>query len=297
MAVSCLPGPLPVLPVVLACAVGALFGLAMSSATTSLSVAAPTATSQALTTGSRLHREPATRGVSGAVRPPHAVPQSPINPAVPSALSSAPSPIALVSAIAVAAMGLLGALTRRPATRRPLAMASSAAEPAPEGGAAWRGAEAFSKVTAGIKPVATVEDIAKILPHRYPFLLVDKVVELDPGKRVVGIKNVTMNEPQFIGHFPDRPIMPGVLMIEAMAQVGGVLCLQPPVSDGTGLFFFAGINGVRWRKPVVPGDTLVMEMELVSFKAKFGIAKMKGKAYVDGTLAVDVEEFTFALAK
>lgn len=86
-----------------------------------------------------------------------------------------------------------------------------------------------------------------------PLVSVPQVIEFEPGKRAVGVKNVTMNEPQFTGHFPDRPIMPGVLMIEAMAQLGGIVCLQPPVSDGTGVFFFAGINGVRWRRPVVPG--------------------------------------------
>eukprot|EP00667_Euglena_gracilis_P021577 EG_transcript_23694 len=175
-----------------------------------------------------------------------------------------------------------------------LTMLSSAAESAED---SWRGGQSWSGLTKGVKTINNTEDIMKILPHRYPFLLVDKVIEFEPGKRAVGVKNVTMNEPQFTGHFPDRPIMPGVLMIEAMAQLGGIVCLQPPVSDGTGVFFFAGINGVRWRRPVVPGDTLVMEMELVTFKEKFGIAKMKGKAYVDGALAVDVEEFTFALAK
>jgi len=123
------------------------------------------------------------------------------------------------------------------------------------------------------------------------------IAVFEAGKRAVGIKQVTMNENQFTGHFPERAIMPGVLMIEAMAQLGGLICLQPPVSRGTGTFFFAGIDGVRWKRPVVPGDTLVMEMELVTWKERFGIAKMSGNAFVDGELAVEVKEFTFAMAK
>ncbi|GAB5033620.1 beta-hydroxyacyl-acp dehydratase precursor [Nannochloropsis oceanica] len=164
-------------------------------------------------------------------------------------------------------------------------------------GSEWRGGQAASAVSKDFKTLLTNENIAAILPHRYPFLLVDKVIEFEPGKKAVGIKQITANEPQFTGHFPDRPIMPGVLMVEAMAQLSGVLCLQAPVSDGKGLFFFAGIDGVKFRKPVVPGDTLVMEVELVKFMASFGIAKLKGKAYVDGDVAVEVKEMTFALSK
>ncbi|CAM9217395.1 unnamed protein product, partial [Phaeothamnion confervicola] len=146
--------------------------------------------------------------------------------------------------------------------------------------------------------IFTVDDqIAKILPHRYPFALVDKVIHFEAGKRVIGIKCITNNEPQFTGHFPDRPIMPGVMQVEAMAQLGGLVCLQPPISDGSGTFFFGGVDGVKWRKPVVPGDVLVMEMELTAWKERFGIAKMTGKGYVDGKLAVEVKEFTFALVK
>lgn len=170
-------------------------------------------------------------------------------------------------------------------------------EEAGEGAAEWNGAQKFSGLTKTMKTVAPVEKIMDVLPHRYPFSLVDKIVEFEPGKRAVGVKCITLNEPQFTGHFPGRPIMPGVMMIEAMAQLGGFIALQEPVSDGKGLFFFAGIDGVRWKKPVVPGDQLVMEMELVSFNEKFGIAKMKGKAFVDGKVAVDVKEFSFALAK
>ncbi|CAM9113184.1 unnamed protein product [Chrysoparadoxa australica] len=139
--------------------------------------------------------------------------------------------------------------------------------------------------------------IADVLPHRYPFALVDKVIHFEPGKRAVGVKCITNNEPQFTGHFPDRPIMPGVLQVEAMAQLGGMIALQAPVSDGQGVFFFAGVDGVKWKKPVVPGDVLVMEMQLDTWKEKFGIAKMSGKAYVDGKVALEVKSFTFALAK
>jgi 3-hydroxyacyl-[acyl-carrier-protein] dehydratase len=167
-----------------------------------------------------------------------------------------------------------------------------------EAAAAGPTAEEISKGFAHPPAVFTVDEhISKVLPHRYPFALVDKVVHFEPGKRAVGIKCITNNEPQFTGHFPDRPIMPGVLQVEAMAQLGGMIALQQPVSDGQGIFFFAGVDGVKWRKPVVPGDVLVMEMELTAWKERFGIAKMKGKAYVDGKLALEVAEFTFALAK
>mmetsp|Transcript_52769 Transcript_52769/g.129467 ORF Transcript_52769/g.129467 Transcript_52769/m.129467 type:complete len:147 (+) Transcript_52769:338-778(+) len=139
--------------------------------------------------------------------------------------------------------------------------------------------------------------IMDVLPHRYPFLLVDKVVAYVPGKSAIAVKNVTANEPQFTGHFPGRPIMPGVLMVEAMAQVGGLVALQPPIAEGEGTpeFFFAGVDGVKFRRPVVPGDTLVIEMELLSFKKRFGIVKLTGKAYVDGELAVEVDSFLFAM--
>ena len=116
-----------------------------------------------------------------------------------------------------------------------------------DGAPEWQGAKKFSMKDRYTTTVLSNEQIAKILPHRYPFLLVDKVVEFEPGKRAVGIKCVTANEPQFTGHFPDRPIMPGVLMIEAMAQLGGIICLSPPVTQDGGqkIFFFTGVNGVR----------------------------------------------------
>ncbi|CAN8075368.1 unnamed protein product [Agarophyton chilense] len=127
----------------------------------------------------------------------------------------------------------------------------------------------------------------KVLPHRYPFLLIDRVIAYEPGKRAIAIKNVSMNEPFFTGHFPDRPIMPGVLQVEALAQVGGIVMLQQPISDGKGDFFFGGVDKIKWRKPVLPGDTLVMEMTLETYKPRFGVAKMAGKGYVDGGLVVE----------
>ena len=121
-----------------------------------------------------------------------------------------------------------------------------------------------------------------LLPHRYPFALVDRVLEQEPGVRAVAIKNITLNEPQFQGHFPDRPLMPGVLIVEAMAQVGGLIVKQMPDLPN-GLFVFAGIDGVRFRRPVVPGDQLRISCELVSLKRKrFG--KVKAEATVDGQL-------------
>ena len=121
-----------------------------------------------------------------------------------------------------------------------------------------------------------------LLPHRYPFALVDRVVLHEPGKRAVAIKNVTLNEPQFQGHFPERPLMPGVLIVEAMAQVGGLIVTQMPDLP-KGLFVFAGIDGVRFRKPVVPGDQLMIDCELVSLKRqRFG--KVRAVAKVEDNL-------------
>ncbi len=128
----------------------------------------------------------------------------------------------------------------------------------------------------------TIQDISELLPHRYPFALVDRIIDFQAGKSAVGLKNVTINEPFFSGHIPDRPIMPGVLIVESMAQVGGVILTQLPGMKGK-FFAFAGIDGVRFRRPVVPGDQLVMTVELLSFKLQ-RIAKMKGEAKVDGQL-------------
>lgn len=133
----------------------------------------------------------------------------------------------------------------------------------------------------------TVEEIQKLLPHRYPFLLVDRIVEYVAGERAVGLKNVTFNEPQFQGHFPGRAIMPGVLIVEAMAQVGGVVLMQRPEVQGK-LSLFAGMDKVRFRRPVVPGDQLVMTVELLCVKQRrFG--KMQARAEVNGQLASEGE--------
>jgi len=161
----------------------------------------------------------------------------------------------------------------------------------------FQGSKEISALTSGVKTIFTSEEISKILPHRYPFLLVDKVVEYEAGKRAVGIKCVTANEPQFTGHFPDRPILPGVLQVEALAQLAGIVCLQMEGAAPGAVFFFAGVDGVKWKRPVVPGDTLVMEVEITKWRAGMGIAKATGRAYVDGELAVEVGGMTFALAK
>ncbi|CAM6034677.1 unnamed protein product [Sphagnum compactum] len=144
--------------------------------------------------------------------------------------------------------------------------------------------------------VLDINQIREILPHRFPFLLVDRVIEYNPGVSVVAIKNVTINDNFFPGHFPERPIMPGVLMVEAMAQVGGIMMLQPDVGGSKESFFFAGVDKVRFRKPVVAGDTLVMRMNLVKLQKRFGIAKMEGKAYVGGEVVCE-GEFLMALGK
>ena len=127
-------------------------------------------------------------------------------------------------------------------------------------------------------------DIMRILPHRYPVLLVDRIVELEPGKRVVGIKSVTANEPQFTGHFPERPIMPGVLMVEALAQTGAVAVLTLPEYRGK-LVLFAGIDECRFRRTVLPGDTLRMEVTVEKLRGMFGRAR--AVATVDGEPAVE----------
>ncbi len=147
--------------------------------------------------------------------------------------------------------------------------------------------------TSETKTIFTIEEIHKLLPHRYPFALVDRIIDYVPGKRAVGIKNITFNEPQFQGHFPGQPIMPGVLIVEAMAQVGGIVLTQLPELEG-GLFLFAGIDKVRFRRQVVPGDQLVMTVELLWVKQRrFG--KMQARAEVDGQLAAE-GELMFSLA-
>ena len=135
----------------------------------------------------------------------------------------------------------------------------------------------------------TYHDIIKILPHRYPFLFVDKIVELEPNKKVIGIKNVTANEPFFQGHFPDNPIMPGVLIIEAMAQVGGILARisTPGVleSKERDSIYFVSMDRVKFRRPVIPGDQVRFELEPLRTGSK--IWKMAGKAFVDGDIVAE----------
>lgn len=132
-----------------------------------------------------------------------------------------------------------------------------------------------------------IKGIMEILPHRYPFLLVDRIVALEPGVHITGIKNVTMNEPFFQGHFPGEPVMPGVLILEAMAQVGSILaCLSDPTMIGR-LAFFAGVDKARFRRVVRPGDQLVLELKMLKQKGK--IIKMAGQAFVDEQLATEAE--------
>lgn len=130
-----------------------------------------------------------------------------------------------------------------------------------------------------------IRAIQKIMPHRYPFLLVDRIIDLEPRKRVIGLKNVTINEPYFNGHFPGHPIMPGVLIVEAMAQVGGILLLNTVENPDRKLVYFMGLDGVRFRKPVSPGDQIRFELEMLQFRRN--TCKMEGKAFVSGDLVAE----------
>ncbi|MFP3159768.1 MAG: 3-hydroxyacyl-ACP dehydratase FabZ, partial [Hydrogenobaculum sp.] len=131
-----------------------------------------------------------------------------------------------------------------------------------------------------------VLEIMKIIPHRYPLLLVDKILEMELGKRIVGLKNVSMNEPFFQGHFPGYPLMPGVYMLEAMAQVGGILMIKSlGLEIGKYAVVFAGIDEARFKRPVYPGDQLIMELETISLKKT--ISKMKGVATVNNQVVAE----------
>ena len=140
-------------------------------------------------------------------------------------------------------------------------------------------------------PIMDIQEIMRYLPHRYPFLLVDKILELTPGSGIVGSKNVTINEPFFAGHFPSYPVMPGVLIIEALAQTGGIFALESlnlkVIEDPDTKIFFMSINKARFRKPVQPGDTLIMTMRLINQRRN--IWKFGGRAEVDGTLVCEAE--------
>jgi 3-hydroxyacyl-[acyl-carrier-protein] dehydratase len=131
------------------------------------------------------------------------------------------------------------------------------------------------------------KQIQEILPHRYPFLFVDKIIELVPRERIVGVKQVTMNEHFFVGHFPEAPVMPGVLQIEALAQVGAILALREFEDRNEKIPFFSGINNAKFRKPVVPGDTLILEVTVLRTGSK--IQKMFGQAKVDGNVTAEAE--------
>ena len=139
-----------------------------------------------------------------------------------------------------------------------------------------------------MKSAYDIQGIMNLLPHRYPFLLVDRILELIEGEKVVALKNVTINEPFFQGHFPGQPVMPGVLIIEAMAQVGGILAYETAAPENRDkLIYFMGMDKVRFRKPVVPGDQIIFEAKILKFRSK--AAKMSGSATVDGQLAAEAE--------
>lgn len=134
-------------------------------------------------------------------------------------------------------------------------------------------------------PKWDIEWILSVLPHRYPILLVDRVLEIEPRKRIVAIKNVTINEPIFTGHFPGRPVFPGVLLIEGMAQAGGLLLLQDVPDRAKKLIYFAGIDEAKFRRPVVPGDQVRYELEVLRLRSTF--SKLAGRVTVDGQLCAE----------
>jgi 3-hydroxyacyl-[acyl-carrier-protein] dehydratase len=136
-----------------------------------------------------------------------------------------------------------------------------------------------------------IKEIMDIIPHRQPFLLIDRIEELEPGKRAVGTKCVSYNEPFFMGHFPKEPVMPGVLIIEALAQVGTVAMLSMPENKGK-IGYFGGINSAKFKRRVIPGDVLTLEVEIIKQKGPMGVGS--AKAYVDGKIAVTAE-LTFAI--
>ncbi len=136
-----------------------------------------------------------------------------------------------------------------------------------------------------------IQQILEILPHRYPLLLVDRIISLERGKRITGLKNVTFNEPFFQGHFPGFPVMPGVLIVEAMAQVGAVLLLGDMPDRSSKLVYFAGIDKAKFRRPVVPGDQLRFEVEVLKLRSR--TARLRGEAYVGDALVAEAEMLSF----
>jgi UDP-3-O-[3-hydroxymyristoyl] N-acetylglucosamine deacetylase/3-hydroxyacyl-[acyl-carrier-protein] dehydratase len=146
---------------------------------------------------------------------------------------------------------------------------------------------AMKEAIAKESTVIEIDQIMKVLAHRYPFLLVDRILEIEDGKRIVGLKNVTINEPFFQGHFPGHPIMPGVLIIEAMAQVGGMLLMGTVPNPDQKVVYFTSLNNVKWRRPVKPGDQLRFELELLQVRGS--MCKMSGIAKVDGQVVCEAE--------
>lgn len=133
-----------------------------------------------------------------------------------------------------------------------------------------------------------IQAIMDFLPHRYPFILVDRILNLVPGEKITALKNVTINEPFFRGHFPSYPIMPGVLIVEAMAQAAGVLALESMPAEKRGApVFFMGLDKVKFRKPVVPGDQLIFEVQIIKFRSK--VVKASGKAFVEDSIVAEAE--------
>lgn len=200
-----------------------------------------------------------------------------------------------IAAILLATLSCVGAFTQGPIVSRQTTTQIFAEEEDAE--PEFMGAAAISALTSDVKTKYTSTDVDSILPHRYPFALVDKVIEVIPNKRIVGVKCVSKNEDFFNGHFPGQPVMPGVLQLEALAQLAGVILnTAEGVEDGT-IGLFGSADGVKWKKPVVPGDQLVMEVEIKKMNLKFGIIKASGKGYTDGDLAVEVGEMTMLLLK
>ncbi|MEQ8329672.1 MAG: bifunctional UDP-3-O-[3-hydroxymyristoyl] N-acetylglucosamine deacetylase/3-hydroxyacyl-ACP dehydratase [Longimicrobiales bacterium] len=155
-----------------------------------------------------------------------------------------------------------------------------AERPSHQGNVALARAMAEHARRAGREPVVDTARIMQYLPHRYPMLLVDRIVGFEEGRRIVGIKNVTINEPFFQGHYPGHPVMPGVLIVEAMAQVGGLLLMDAVEDPASKVVYFMSLDNVKWRRPVTPGDTLVFELEMLQFRRH--VCKMRGEAFVDG---------------
>lgn len=135
--------------------------------------------------------------------------------------------------------------------------------------------------------IIDVLGIMNVLPHRYPMLLVDRIIEIEAGKRIVGIKNVTINEPYFQGHFPGHPVMPGVLVVEAMAQTGGMLLMDHVEDPANKVVYFMSLDKVKFRRPVTPGDQLRLELEMIQFRGK--TCRMRGEAKVDGRVVAEAE--------